>query len=103
MLGAGSGLLSNLFNFGANKNTNKTNLKIAQMNNEWSEKMMQKQMDYNTDMWNKTNAYNDPTNQRARLERAGLNPSLMMNGGSAGIASAASGPSLPSFSSCYAA
>lgn len=96
LLGFASNLITNLFNRNSTNKTNQTNLKIAQMNNEWSERMMQKQMDYNTDMWNKTNLYNDPSNQRARLEKAGLNPSLMMNGGSAGIASAASGPSLPS-------
>lgn len=96
LLGFASNLITNLFNRGSTNKTNETNLKIAQMNNEWSEKMMQKQMDYNTYMWNKTNLYNDPSNQRDRLEKAGLNPSLMMNGGSAGIASAASGPSLPS-------
>lgn len=96
LIGAGSNLLSNLFNRGSTSSTNKTNLKIAQMNNEWSERMMQKQMDYNTQMWNKTNEYNTASAQRKRLEDAGLNPSLMMNGGSAGIASAASSPSLPS-------
>ena len=40
-------------------------------------------------MWNLQNEYNSPVNQRARLEAAGLNPYLMMNGGSAGIAESA--------------
>lgn len=94
--GIGSNLISNIFNKSSTDSTNKANLQIAQMNNQWSEKMMQKQMDYNTQMWNKTNDYNSAINQRKRLEEAGLNPSLMMNGGSAGVAQSASSPSLPS-------
>lgn len=99
LLGFGSNLITNLFNRGSTNKTNETNLKIAQINNDWSERMMQKQMDYNTDMWNKTNQYNSAASQRKRLEEAGLNPSLMMNGGNAGIAQGASSPSLPSPSS----
>lgn len=99
LLGVGSNLITNLFNKKAVDSTNRTNMQIAQMNNEWSEKMMQKQMDYTTDMWNKENQYNSASAQRQRLVAAGLNPSLMMNGGNAGVASAASSPSLPSPSS----
>lgn len=95
-IGAGASLIGNVFSSASNRRTNNTNMQIAQMNNQWSEKMMQKQMDYNTDMWNKTNEYNSASSQRQRLEDAGLNPSLMMNGGSAGVAQGASSPSLPS-------
>ena len=35
---------------------------------------------------NKSNEYNSASAQRQRLEEAGLNPYLMMNGGSAGVA-----------------
>lgn len=90
--GAGS-LLGNLFGFGSNNKTNETNLKIAQMNNEFNEKMMEKQMAYNTEMWEKQNEYNSASSQRERLEEAGLNPYMMMNGGSAGTASSAGGVS----------
>ena len=91
-------LLGGVFGlFGANKNAqaqesaNKTNLQIAQMNNEYNERMLQKQLDYNTVMWNKQNQYNSAGAQRARLKAAGLNPYMMMNGGSAGTATAANG------------
>lgn len=94
-IGAGSNLLGNIFGFGSNKKTNETNYKIAQMNNEFNERMLQKQIDYNTEMWNKENEYNTAANQRKRLEEAGLNPYLMMNGGSAGTASSASGVTPP--------
>ena len=40
---------------------------------------------------NKQNEYNDPSAQRQRLEAAGLNPYMMMNGGSAGVAGSVSG------------
>lgn len=95
-IGAGASLLGNIFNRSSQNSANSTNMRIAQMNNQWSEEMMQKQMDYNTDMWNKNNKYNSASEQRRRLEQAGLNPSLMMNGGSAGVAQAASSPGLPS-------
>ena len=58
--------------------TNRNNLLIAQQNNAFNERM-----------WNKQNEYNSPAAQRARLEAAGLNPYLMLDGGSAGIAETA--------------
>lgn len=93
LIGGASNLLGNLLGYKSQSNANKTNLQIAQMNNEFNERMMQKQMDYNTEMWEKENEYNSAANQRKRLEEAGLNPSLMMNGGSAGIAQSANGVS----------
>lgn len=60
------------------RETNQTNLQIAQQNNDFNERM-----------WNQQNEYNTPQMQRARLEAAGLNPYLMMDGGSAGIAESA--------------
>lgn len=62
----------------ATRETNRNNLQIARENNEFNEAM-----------WNKQNEYNSPVMQRARLEAAGLNPYLMMNGGSAGVAESA--------------
>lgn len=96
IIGGVSNLVGNLFGSSSTKSTNKTNLKIAQMNNEWSERMMQKQMDYNTDMWNKQNEYNDPSKQVERLTKAGINPALALSNISTGSAQGASSPSLPS-------
>lgn len=115
LLGAGASVAGNVMNKNSVNRTNETNMKIAQMNNEWSEKMAEKQMQYNTemnekqfgqakelqsiqnqfqtDMWNKTNEYNSAAAQRKRLEEAGLNPYLMMSGGSAGSAIAMNGSS----------
>lgn len=97
-ISAGSNLIGNMFGFASNRNTNKTNLKIAQMNNEFNERMLQKQIDYNTEMWNKENEYNTASAQRQRIEAAGLNPYLMMNGGNAGTASSAGAISPPTAS-----
>lgn len=88
LLGVGIGASSQ-------SSTNKANKEIAQMNNEWNERMLQKQMDYNTEMWNKQNEYNSAKNQRSRLEEAGLNPYLMMQGGNAGTAQSANGVNPP--------
>lgn len=86
--GAGS-LLGGLFSSGGShyaarkqlqavRETNAMNYQIAQQNNAFNERM-----------WNQQNEYNSPANQRARLEQAGLNPYLMLDGGSAGVAESA--------------
>ena len=91
LIAGGASLLGDLFGgiFGKKNNnaTNRTNLKIAQMNNDFNAAEAQKARDFQLDMWNKTNDYNDPSAQRERLAAAGLNPALMLNGGSAGQAS----------------
>ena len=46
----------------------------AKKQRDWNEEMMDKQNAWTLDMWNKTNEYNDPKNQVARLQNAGLNP-----------------------------
>lgn len=73
--------------------TNKANFEIAQMSNEYNERMLERQIEQEWDMWNAQNEYNSASSQRQRLQEAGLNPYLMMNGGSAGTASAMSSPS----------
>lgn len=119
LLGVGTSILGNVLGNKSQSDTNKTNLQIAQMNNEYNERMFNQQLEYNQDMFNqqvdydwkktqyqteKNNAaqlaaigmqqkYNSAVEQRKRLEAAGLNPYLMMNGGSAGTASAVSGSS----------
>lgn len=100
--------------------TNQANKNIAQMNNEFNMKMLDKQIAYNKeayqtqlgdtwkfyndnkqnqwDMFNATNEYNSASAQRQRFEEAGLNPQLMMQGQGAGMAQS-SGISAPSVSS----
>lgn len=95
LIGAVGGLLGSGINAASQSATNHANKEIAQMNNEFNERMLQKQMDYNTEMWNKQNAYNSASAQRERLEAAGLNPYMMMSGGSAGTAQSAQGVNPP--------
>lgn len=60
------------------RETNAANLQIAQQNNAFNERM-----------WNMQNEYNTPSAQRARLEAAGINPYLMLDGSSSGVAQSA--------------
>lgn len=92
--------------------SNKGNAQIADNSNAFNEKMLDKQIAYNKEMYqqqlgdqwnfyndakqnswdifNAANEYNSAGAQRERLEAAGLNPYLMMSGGSAGTATAQS-------------
>ena len=60
------------------RETNQMNYQIAQDNNAFNERM-----------WNMQNEYNSPSAQRARLEAAGINPYLMLDGSSTGVAQSA--------------
>lgn len=85
------------------KSQNEFNAEQAQLNRDFQEKMLQKQQDYATDMWNKTNEYNSASAQRERYEAAGFNPYMMMGGVNAGVAQSASPGSTPSGSTAQAA
>lgn len=71
--------------------TNKTNLKINQMNNDFNAREAQKARDFQLSMWNKENEYNKASSQRKRLEEAGYNP--YMSDSQAGTATGMSGTS----------
>lgn len=91
-----TGLIGSLLGLKSQKSANQTNLRIAQMNNEWSERMMEKQHMYDVDMWNKNNEYNDPSKQVERLKSAGINPALALGNVSTGNASGGNSVGLPS-------
>ena len=74
--------------------TNKTNLKINQMNNDFNAREAQKARDFQLDMWNRENEYNKASSQRKRLEEAGYNP--YMSDAQAGSATGMSGTSAAS-------
>lgn len=71
--------------------TNKTNLKINQMNNDFNAREAQKARDFQLDMWNRENEYNKASSQRKRLEEAGYNS--YMSDAQAGTATGMSGTS----------
>lgn len=111
-IGAGASLIGGA---GSTAAQNAANKEIAQMNNAFNEKMFDKQVAYNKemyqqqlgdqwkfyndakqnswDLYNDQKEYNSASAQRERLEAAGLNPYLMMSGGSAGVAQGGSSPS----------
>ena len=89
LLNFGSSAVQNSQNRQNVQETNRMNYKINQMNNQFNERMAIQQRNWQENMWNKENAYNTASAQRQRLEEAGLNPYLMMNGGSAGVAQSA--------------
>ena len=91
-----SGVASSIQGGISTNKANEANKAINQMNNEFNERMLEKQQQFNrqeaetnrgfiTDMWNKTNEYNSPAAARQRLEEAGYNPYMSMPG--AGFAS----------------
>lgn len=73
--------------------TNQANRDIAEMNNQYNRENLERQIDEQWKMWNAENEYNSASAQRERIEKAGLNPYMMMSGGSAGTASSMSAPS----------
>lgn len=86
--GAGS-LLGGLFGSDGSVKAAKYQLQAARETNQMNYQIAQENNAFNQRMWEKQNAYNTPAEQRRRLEQAGLNPNLMMNGGSAGTAETA--------------
>lgn len=88
--GIGS-VLSGAIGAKTTSDTNKTNLKINQMNNDFNAREAQKARDFQLDMWNRENEYNSASSQRKRLEEAGYNP--YMSDAQAGTATGMSGTS----------
>lgn len=88
--GVGS-VISGAIGAKSTSDTNKTNLKINQMNNDFNAREAQKARNFQLDMWNRENEYNKASSQRNRLEEAGYNP--YMNDAQAGTAAGMSGTS----------
>lgn len=84
---------TNETNLQMNRETNQANMAINQANIDYSREAWKNEVAYNWEMFNAENEYNSASAQRKRLEEAGLNPYMMMSGGSAGTASGSSSPS----------
>lgn len=76
LFSGGSSLLGNALGFASNVYTNKM-----------KQKLQQQQQDFNLKMWHLNNQYNTPSAQMKRLRDAGLNPNLMYQNGTTGVAS----------------
>lgn len=79
LIQGGAGLLGAGINYFSQQSANEANMQLAR-----------EQRDFYLEQWKRENAYNDPSAQMARLQRAGLNPSLMYGEGSAGMPASAS-------------
>lgn len=104
----GLSLVSGLFGSGMSNKSVKRSIKAAkeinQINNEFNASEALKNRDFQTsereasqqwnlDQWNRENAYNDPSAQRARMEAAGFNPyNMNIDTGSASTSGAQSSP-----------
>ena len=104
----GLSLVSGLFGSGMSNKSVKRSIKAAkeinQINNEFNASEALKNRDFQTsereasqqwnlDQWNRENAYNDPSAQRARMEAAGFNPyNMNIDAGSASTSGAQSSP-----------
>lgn len=88
--GVGS-VISGVIGAKSTADTNKTNLKINQMNNDFNSREAQKARAFQLDMWNRENEYNKSSSQRRRMEEAGYNP--YMSDAQAGTATGMSGTS----------
>lgn len=95
LLGAIGSLAGNVLGFSSTRSTNKTNMKIAQMNNDFAAAEAEKNRNFQAQQWQKqfdaTNKYNTPSNQRALLEEAGYNPYALL-GGTNAMTSGATAP-----------
>ena len=88
-LSAIGSIAGGLFGKKGSDNAAKTQLRIAQETNANNYRIAQENNAFNERMVDKMNDWNSAKNQRARLEEAGLNPYLMLDGGSAGTANSA--------------
>lgn len=65
-------------------NTNKTNYKIWQEQLAYAKEQYEKERLENRSLIDEERAYNDPSNERERFLRAGINPTLAKYGGASG-------------------
>lgn len=89
---AGASLLSGIGNAiggarQATKNRRHQNAMLLKQQ-DWSERMAEKQNQWNIDQWNRENSYNSPTAQMERMEAAGINPYNAVASGQVGSVAA---------------
>lgn len=82
---AASSLIGGLFSLGAER-----------LRFDHESKLMEKQNQYNIDMWKLNNEYNSPQAQMQRLKDAGLNPNLIYGQGTTGNSSSPPSQGVPS-------
>lgn len=68
---------------------------------KWSKKAADYKYQQDLNMWNLVNAYNDPSAQMERLQKAGLNPNLVYGGGNVTGNTSGSGPEYSGINAGY--
>lgn len=98
---------ANNSNYQINRENNQFNARQNELDRIWNREenryaqqnqmdLLQRQLGHEQSMWERNNAYNDPSAQRARFEAAGINPYIAMQGQSGGVAAtSAEVPSIP--------
>ena len=87
----GGSVFSSVAGLFTSNRQNKLARKMQREQNEWNNQQRLDQNSWNLQQWNRENEYNSAASQRQRLDAAGLNPYMMMNGGDAGSASSLTG------------
>lgn len=102
-LAAAGSAIGGLFNKSSQSSANKTNMQLAQYQNEANQAYQQREFEFNSqqseleyqrnlEKWNMENAYNSPAAQMQRYAEAGLNPNLIYGTGSASAGNASTAP-----------
>lgn len=97
------GLTSAFSNKSASSKSNKTNLQLAEYQNEANKAYQQREFEFNSkqseleyqrnlEKWQMENEYNSPAAQMQRYQEAGLNPNLIYGTGSASAGNASAAP-----------
>lgn len=99
LITGGASLLGNILGgsagAGASKYAADKQAEVTRETNAQNKELFYEQNRINRENWEAENLYNSPAQQRKRLEEAGLNPYLAMNGSnSAGSISSASAPTM---------
>lgn len=74
IIGGVASLAGSALGLKSNSDTNKANLKAVQATNASNERIASENRDFQLQMWNAQNAYNDPSAQAQRMLAAGINP-----------------------------
>lgn len=75
-LGLVGGAIGSILNYYTNERTNQANIAMQESANQANRQLAAEQRAWDLDMWNRQNAYNDPSAQMSRLRGAGINPAL---------------------------
>lgn len=96
-LGAVGSLAGNIVGSINSNKARKSAERQAQLNREFQSKEARESRSWAESMWNKNNAYNDPSQQMSRAKAAGLNADLLYGGGVGNTSQlASSAPGSPS-------